>query len=105
MKKFILITSLSALYITLNAQTKAPADIQALLSKNNCVTCHKVDKKAVGPSWADIAAKKYTAKRFTELVYKPEPANWPGYTPMLGLPKVPKTDLTKISKWVETLSK
>jgi cytochrome c len=106
MKKIIVIFSFSAIYFSSSAQSaKAPDDIQALLSKNNCVTCHKVDKKAVGPSWEDIAAKKYTNKRFAELVAKPEPANWPGYTPMTGLPKTPKADLTKIANWVKTLAK
>ena len=33
----------------------------ALLQKNNCVACHGVDKKIVGPSFADIA-KKHAGK-------------------------------------------
>jgi cytochrome c len=83
---------------------KAPEDIQKLLQSHNCVSCHKVDKKAIGPAWSEIAKKNYTAKQFTALVYKPVPENWPTYTPaMAALPKVPKADLTKISGWVQTL--
>jgi cytochrome c len=83
---------------------KAPEDIQALLQKHNCVSCHKVDKKAIGPAWSEIAKKAYSAKQFTALVYKPVPENWPTYTPaMTALPKVPKGDLSKISAWVTTL--
>ena len=36
--------------------TPALAD-QALLKKNNCMTCHAVDKKLVGPSYKDVANK------------------------------------------------
>jgi len=32
-------------------------DGAALLKKNNCVTCHQVDKKTVGPALKAIAAK------------------------------------------------
>lgn len=45
----------------------APADVgggkmaQALLQKNNCTVCHAVDKKIIGPSFADIA-KKHVGK-------------------------------------------
>lgn len=106
-KKSILAAAISLISIGATAQSaKAPADIQSLLQTHNCVSCHKVDKKAIGPSWTDIATKKYTAKQFTALVYKPQPENWPTYTPaMTALPKVPKGDLSKISTWVQTLKK
>ena len=89
-----------------NAQAAAiPADIKGLLEKHTCYTCHKTDKKMVGPSWQDVAKKNYSTKQFTALVYKPVPANWPGYTPMIGLPSVPKGDIKKIADWVATLAK
>ncbi len=92
----------------INAQTvKAPDDIQALLQKNNCVSCHKVDKAtALAPSWQQVASKGYSAKQFAALVAKPVPANWPTFNPpMAPLPKVPKGELTKIANWVNTLKK
>ena len=49
-------------------------------------------RKLVGPIWTDIAAKKYSAKRIAQLGAKPEPANWPGYVPMVAQ-KVPKADM------------
>ena len=105
-KKIIIISCLSIFYTNTKAQTVVPDDVQALLTKNNCIACHKVEKKAIGPSWAAIAEKKYTVKRFTELIYTPEPANWPTYTPaMTALPNAPKTDLKKIATWVNTLAK
>ena len=30
---------------------------QALATAKNCMSCHKVDKKLVGPSYKDVAAK------------------------------------------------
>ncbi|MEO0043177.1 MAG: hypothetical protein RL329_2625 [Bacteroidota bacterium] len=87
------------------AQTAAiPSDISALLTKHACVTCHKVDKRAIGPAWSEIASKKYTKKQFAALVKTPVPANWPGYMPMAPLPQVPVKDLNKISDWVKTLA-
>ena len=79
-----------------------PADIQALLDKYGCAACHNMDRKLVGPMWKDIAAKKYSAKRIAQLVEKPEPANWPGYVPMVAQ-KVPKADMDKIAKWLANL--
>jgi cytochrome c len=107
MKKFFSIAVLVASFGTaMTAQTTPaiPADIKGLLEKHTCYTCHKTDKKMVGPSWLDIAKKKYSTKAFTALVYKPVPANWPGYTPMIGLPNVPKADLKKIAEWVNGLA-
>lgn len=33
-------------------------DMPELAKKNNCTACHAIDKKVVGPAWADVA-KKY----------------------------------------------
>lgn len=49
--------------------------------------------------WTDVAAKKYSKKRIIALVGKPEPANWPGYPPMVAQ-SVPKADLGKIADWI-----
>jgi cytochrome c len=84
-------------------QPGVPADVQSLLTKYACATCHQADKKLIGPSWKDISKKKYAKKRFIELVYKPEPGNWPGYPPMVAQPTVPKADLGKIADWVAKL--
>ncbi len=34
------------------------AEMPAVAKKNNCTACHSIDKKIVGPAWADVA-KKY----------------------------------------------
>lgn len=84
------------------ADPTIPADVQALLDKYGCAACHALNRKLVGPMWTDVAAKKYTAKRIAQLVAKPEPANWPGYVPMVAQ-NVPKDDLNKIAKWLVNL--
>ena len=39
------------------AATPALADPEAAMNKAGCMACHAVDKKLVGPSFKDIAAK------------------------------------------------
>ena len=82
---------------------RIPADVFTLLNKYSCVSCHALDKKMVGPSWKEIAAKRYSKKKITELVVAPQPANWPGYPPMVAQPSVPKEDLAKIAGWITTV--
>jgi len=31
--------------------------VQALTQKNNCVACHAIDRRIVGPSWSEIAQR------------------------------------------------
>lgn len=39
------------------AAVLSDADGNALLKKNNCLACHTLDKKLVGPGFRDVAAK------------------------------------------------
>jgi cytochrome c551/c552 len=41
------------------AAAKGP-DVQALLASNNCLACHAIDKKIVGPAYHEVAAKYRT---------------------------------------------
>lgn len=41
----------------LAAAVSSDADALALAKKSNCMTCHAIDKKVVGPAWKDVAAK------------------------------------------------
>lgn len=85
------------------AQKPVPADIAALLNKHTCTACHNPYQRLVGPAYADVAKKKYSVAKIVELVYKPEPANWPGYPPMISMSQVPKEDVEKLAKWINTL--
>jgi len=80
------------------------AEIEPLLVKNTCTACHQVSKRQVGPSFADIAKRKYSNERIVELIYKPEPKNWPEHeTPMAAMPQVPRNDALQIAMWINSL--
>jgi cytochrome c551/c552 len=82
------------------------AEIEPLLVKNTCTACHSVNKRQVGPSYQDIAKRNYTNERIVQLIYTPEPKNWPEHeTPMPALPQVPKAEALKIAQWINSLKK
>ena len=67
------------------------ADMPAAAKKNNCVACHAIDKKLVGPAWADVA-KKYkgdagAAAHLSGVISKGGKGVW-GPMPMPPNPKV-----------------
>ena len=78
--------------------------VNALLAKNTCTACHQANKKQVGPSYADIAKRKYTNEQIVELIYNPKPENWPDYaTPMAPMPQVPREEALKIAAYINSL--
>ena len=90
------------------AAAKAPTweEVKPLLAKNTCLACHAPDKKVVGPSYADVAKRKYSNEKIVELIYAPKPENWPDYaTPMAPMPQVPKAEAAKIAAWINSLAK
>lgn len=105
MKKSILSFLLVATTVSvMNAQTAIPPNVQKLLQKNTCLACHNVDKRLVGPAYKDIMKeKKYKPNQIVELIYKPVPANWPGYPPMAPMAQVPKDEALVIAKWIASL--
>lgn len=54
MKKTLLLLPAAALLVTGFAYADTGEE---LIAKNKCTACHKVDKKTIGPSYQDIAAK------------------------------------------------
>lgn len=105
MKKLLVTVGiLVAVSLGAKAQTVIPPDVQKLLQKNTCLACHNVDKKLVGPSYKEIMQKKkYKPEQIVELIYKPKPANWPGYPPMAAMANVPKAEALKIATWISKL--
>lgn len=78
--------------------------IQALLLKNACAACHAIDKKLVGPSYKAISARGYSVDRIAQLIYSPEPENWPDYpTPMAPMSHVSKNEVQQIATWIRSL--
>ncbi|MDQ3392974.1 MAG: hypothetical protein M3512_02480 [Bacteroidota bacterium] len=81
------------------------AAIEPLLTKNTCLACHQVDKRQVGPAFKDVAKRNYSNEKIVNLIYKPQPQNWPDYaTPMPPMPQVPKDEALKIAEWINSLN-
>ncbi len=83
-----------------------PDDINNLLNKNTCLSCHDANDRIVGPAYKEVALRNYTDEQIVELIYKPKPSNWPDYpSPMIGLPNVPREEALKIAAWINSLKK
>lgn len=82
--------------------TVAHAD-QALAQAKNCMACHATDKKLVGPSYKDVAAKyKGDAKAVDNLavkIVKGGSGVW-GAVPMPANAQVNEAEAKKLAAWV-----
>ena len=95
-------------FIARNVETKSPAysEVKALLLKNTCLACHNSDTRQVGPSFTDIAKRKYSTDEMIKLIHNPKPSNWPDYsTPMPPMPQVPKDELRIIVNYINSLAR
>ena len=93
--------TLSAVIVALVA---APAFAnQQLAQQKNCMACHATDKKLVGPSYKDVAAKYRNdagaEARLVEKVKKGSQGTW-GQVPMPPNAAVPDADVRALVKWV-----
>lgn len=82
----------------------APAFASAELAKaKNCMACHAVDKKLVGPSYKDVAAKYAGQGDAVEVlaakIQKGGSGNW-GPVPMPPSPQVNGADAKALAEWV-----
>jgi cytochrome c len=81
---------------------------EALAKKHNCLACHAVDKKLIGPSFAEVAGKyKGDAGGEAKLVAKIKNGGtgvW-GQMPMPPNASVPDADIKTLVKWVLTTKK
>ena len=85
------------------AALAAPAHAdEALAKKHNCLACHQVDKKTVGPAYREVA-KKYkgqnVAAKLEQKVKKGGQGAW-GNVPMPPNPAVPDGDIKKLVDWI-----
>lgn len=82
------------------------AEVQPLLVKYTCTSCHNPTKKQVGPSFTEIAQRNYTAQKMLQLIYDPQPSNWPDYAvSMPPMAQVPRVHAQKIVAWIQSLHK
>ncbi|MEY4099603.1 MAG: hypothetical protein RL300_774 [Pseudomonadota bacterium] len=96
--------TLFALLAAVFAATPALAD-QALAQKKNCMSCHAIDKKVVGPAYKDVA-KKYAGQdvttRLTNKVKQGGSGVW-GSIPMPANPQVSDAEAKQLVSWVLSL--
>ena len=95
---------IAAALISAAALVSAPAMANMdLAKKSNCMSCHAVDKKMVGPSYQDVA-KKYAgqadaAKTLAAKVKAGGKGVW-GQIPMPPNAAVKDADIETLVKWV-----
>jgi cytochrome c len=101
----ILGAAAAAVSISLAASSPAMAS-EELAKKHNCLACHSVDKKIVGPAYKDVAAKyrgdKNAEAMLFEKVKKGGVGTW-GQIPMPPNATVPDADIKALVKWVLSL--
>ena len=93
----------TALIFSLLAGNTFAADGMALAQKNNCLACHSVDTKIVGPSYKEVALKyKGNPAALNMLITKVQKGGggvW-GSMPMPPNPQVSADDMKAIVTWV-----
>jgi cytochrome c len=99
--KLALLTFLASAVTALTA-LPALAD-PALAASKNCMACHAVDKKLVGPAFKDVARKyagqKDAADKLAAKIMKGGSGVW-GAIPMPANPQVNEADAKKLATWV-----
>jgi len=79
---------------------------QALATAKNCMACHATDKKLVGPSYKDVAAKyagdKTAVDKLATKIQKGGAGVW-GPVPMPANPQVSDAEAKKLAAWVLTV--
>jgi cytochrome c len=103
MKRFLL----PALFIAATLVYGAPALAdQTLAANKNCMNCHGMDKKIVGPAFKDIAAKysgdKTAADKLATKIIKGGAGVW-GVLAMPANTQVSETEAKKLAAWVLTV--
>ncbi|MDR2187227.1 MAG: c-type cytochrome [Azonexus sp.] len=101
--KFVHIAVTAAIAgMAMAGQVYAAEDQSALAKSKNCLTCHTVDKKLVGPAYKEVAAKyKGDAKAVDTLAAKViagGKGNW-GQVPMPPN-KVTEDEAKKLVTWI-----
>ncbi len=76
---------------------------QALATSKNCMACHAVDKKLVGPAYKEVAAKykgdKAAVDKLAAKIIKGGSGVW-GAVPMPANAQVNDAEAKKLAAWV-----
>lgn len=90
-----------------SGQSAAPnPDAMQLAKKNNCYACHSIDKKVVGPSFRDVAAKYRgdagAEAKLAEKIAKGGSGSW-GVMPMPPFPLISEEDRKTLARYALAL--
>ncbi|TQK07348.1 c-type cytochrome [Herbaspirillum sp. SJZ107] len=100
MKRSLMLIAVSALAALSSASAFAQAD---LAKAKNCMACHAVGNKLVGPAYKDVAAKyagqKGAEDKLVQKVLKGGSGVW-GPVPMPANPQVSEAEARTLVKWV-----
>lgn len=93
--------------VALGALVSGPAFASAdLAQKKNCMACHATDKKIVGPSYKDVAAKyagqKDIVAKLAEKIQKGSSGVW-GPVPMPPNAIVNADEAKQLATWVMSI--
>lgn len=97
---------MKSLFLLIAALACGPAFANAdLATKKNCMACHAVDKKLVGPSYKDVSAKyagqKDAVDKLTQKVLKGGSGVW-GAVPMPANAQVSPAEAKQLVEWLLT---
>ncbi len=97
--------ALFALVTAVVVSAPVHADL-ALATAKNCMACHAVDKKLVGPAYKEISGKyagqKDAVDKLALKVTKGGSGVW-GPVPMPANPQVTDAEAKKLASWILTL--
>lgn len=96
--------SLLALGAALLATSASPAFANPdMAQKKNCMACHALDKKVIGPGFKEIAAKyagqKDATDKLASKIVKGGSGVW-GAVPMPANPQVSEAEAQQLSAWI-----
>ncbi len=106
MKRTLPALASTLLFAAAGLVTAAPALADmALATAKNCMACHAVDKKLVGPSYKDVAAKyagqQDAVEKLSAKVIKGGSGVW-GPIPMPANAQVTPDEAKKLVAWILT---
>ena len=78
---------------------------QALAEKKRCTVCHTVNKKILGPSYKDVAARyagQSASQQIADKIINGGGGVW-GVVPMPANPKISRADADTLARWILSL--
>jgi cytochrome c len=97
---------LFAAIVALGMATAPARANEQLAQSKNCMSCHRIDSKLVGPAYKDVAAKYAgqadAPERLVQKVMKGGAGVW-GPVPMPANPQVNEAEARQLVQWILSL--